>query len=580
MKTGRIANISIVKRVKIHTLGRVLLCLIAAGLFLTSQGILTPVYGANGAGTTSVSLDLREVDLPVFVKFVSDLTGKSFVFDERVRGKVTIVSPREIDVGELYDVFLSILDFKGFTAIPDGNVIKIVPSKEAKQRSGNLFDQTGLMEKEGFVTRLLPLKFTTASEAVKVISPLMSPNGAVNFNSETNTLVITDSPFNMGRLERLVRELDKKPEVGRLKIFVYYLENARAEEMAKSLNDLIARPGFQNPKAVKTGKNRVAIRGSISGPVSISFEKNTNTLIIRALEEDYEVIKDVVEKLDIRRRQVFVEAAIAEISLTKLRELGLEFNFMNSFQSHTLKGVGGTNFGNISTAATGPEGLSQLTGLAVGLVRGTTEFTAGGATAKFLNIGALLRAIESESGINILSTPQLLTTDNQEAEIVVGENVPLVTNKTVTSGGNIQTSIERQDVGVRLKITPHIAEGDFVRLDIYQEISSVEENAAFDPNLVGPLLSKRFARTSVVVKSGETVVIAGLISDDTREIVQKVPILGDIPILGYLFRVKKKQKDKKNLFVFITPRIIKDYSLLTEITEEKEREMKKRGKLK
>lgn len=519
-----------------------------------------------------VSLNLKEVELPVFIKFVSDVTGKSFLFDERVRGKVTVVSPKKIGPDELYRVFLSILDFKGYTALPDGKVIRIVPSKLAKQQGGEVISENVLKAREGFVTRLIPLKFIRVEDVSRIITPLISPNGVISFNADTNTLVVTESSFNINRLVDLVKKLDKKPEVGRLKVFVYYLENARADDISKVLTDLFSKTTRPMPAAQRKGASPpVSITGEITGPISITAENNINALIIRALPQDYDVVKDVIKKLDIRRRQVFVEGAIVEVSLTRLKELGFEFRFLNDFDTETVGGVGGSNFGTIGQATIGPEGLANISGLAVGVVKGTFTFRG----EEFLNIGALLKALESESGVDIISTPQLLTTDNQEAEIVVGENVPLITNKTVTTGGNVQTSVERQDVGVRLKLTPHIAEGDFVSLDIYQEISSVSESAAFDPNQVGPLINKRFAQTSVVVKDGETIVIAGLIKDNTTTIVQKVPFLGDVPLLGYLFRYKKDQKDKTNLLIFITPRIVKEASVLQDIRREKERQIKR-----
>ena len=548
----------------------ILLAIILLQLLLLLPPSSTSVSAKEKKKEIRVSLNLKEVELPVFIKFVSDVTGKSFLFDERVRGKVTVVSPKKIDSDELYRVFLSILDFKGYTALPDGRVIRIVPSKLAKQQGGKVISENVLRAREGFVTRLIPLRFIRVEDVSRIITPLLSPNGVISFNADTNTLVVTESSFNINRLVDLVEKLDKKPEVGRLKLFVYYLENARADDIAKVLTDLFSkatRP--MSPK--RPGAKPVSIRGEITGPISITAENNINALIIRSLPQDYDVVKDVIKKLDIRRRQVFVEGAIVEVSLTRLKELGFEFRFLNDFDTETVGGVGGSNFGTIGQATIGPEGLANISGLAVGVVKGTFTFRG----EEFLNIGALLKALESESGVDIISTPQLLTTDNQEAEIVVGENVPLITNKTVTTGGNVQTSVERQDVGVRLKLTPHIAEGNFVSLDIYQEISSVSESAAFDPNQVGPLINKRFAQTSVVVKDGETIVIAGLIKDNTTTIVQKVPFLGDVPLLGYLFRYKKNQKDKTNLLIFITPRIVKKASVLQDIRREKERQMKK-----
>ncbi|MEE8423214.1 MAG: type II secretion system secretin GspD [Thermodesulfobacteriota bacterium] len=539
-------------------------------LLLTSPAVSQEKQEAQN----TVTIDFKEVELPVFIKFVSDVTGKSFVFDERIRGKVTINSPTPISTNDLYDVFLSILDFKGFTALPDGKVTRIVPSQEAKQRSGNIVTDSSKIIREGFITRLIPLQFLNVSDAQRILTPLISKNGAISFNAMTNTLVITDSPFNISKLVSLISELDKEPLFGEGGIHVYYLKNADAEEIAKVLNELFGkikptRQTARTPKGAATARPVATSGNQVSGPISVTADKNINALIIKALPEDFEAVKSVIEKLDIRRRQVFVEAAIMEITLSRLQELGFEFRSVESFDGSNVTAAGGTNFGGMSTAITGPAGLSTLSGLAVGVLKGTISF--GG--TDFLNIGALLRALQSETGVNILSTPQILTTDNQKAEIVVGENVPIITGQNISTGGNIQTSIERQDIGVTLRITPHINAGDFIKLDIYAEISSLSESVFFDPNEVGPLLNKRFAETSVVVKDKETIIIAGLIKDNKTTKIQKVPVLGDIPLLGLLFRYKKEQIDKTNLLIFITPTIIKEASTLEAIKRKKEKEM-------
>lgn len=532
----------------------------------------SPALGARkNSGPRTVILDFKGVDLPVFIRFVSDVTQKSFVFDERVRGKVTIVSPAEVKINELYEIFLTVLDFKGYTALPDGKVIRIIPSGEAKQSSGEVVTEGVDILKEGFITRLLPLKYLKVKDAVRILSPLISKNGAISFNEGTNTLVITSSPFNIERLVALSKELDKETHVGKKGIFVYSLENADAEELAGVLNDLFSRINpkkqvspVERPKTAKTSLS--AETREITGTVSITADNATNSLLIHALPADYDTIKRVIKDLDIRRKQVFVEAAIMEISFKKLRELGFEFKFLNDLSTGRVQGVGGTNFGTIGSVSSGPEALANISGLAVGVVEGTFSF--GG--KEFMNIGALISALEREDGVNILSTPQILTTDNETAVIVVGENVPVITGQTVTSGGNTQFSIERIDIGVTLRITPHITKGDFIRLDIYQEISSLGESVLFDPNKVGPLIKKRFAETTVVTKDGETIIIAGLIRDNKTILTSKVPILGDIPILGYFFRFTREEIDKTNLLIFITPTIIKEASALKKISKEKE----------
>lgn len=543
--------------------------------FLTFQS--SPALSAQkNSKPRTVVLDFKEIDLPVFIRFVSDITKKSFVFDERVRGKVTIVSPTEIKINELYEIFLTVLNFKGYTALPDGKVIRIVPSAEAKQSSGEvMIEGASLLEKEGFVTQLIPLKYLKTKDAVRILSPLISKNGAISFNEGTNTLVLTSSPFNIERLVALSKELDKETHVGKKGIFVYSLENADAEELAEVLNNLFSKvkpkrqvPPMERPKTAKT--SLPAKTREITGTISITADNATNSLIIHALPADYDTIKRVIKELDIRPKQVFVEAAIMEISFKKLRELGFEFKFLSDFSADRVQGVGGTNFGNIGPVSSGPGALANISGLAVGVVEGTFSF--GG--KEFMNIGALISALEREDGINILSTPQILTTDNKQAEIVVGENVPIITGQTVTTGGNSQSSIERIDIGVTLRLTPHITKGDFVKLDIYQEISSLADSVLFDPNEVGPLLNKRYAETTVITKDGETIVIAGLIRDNKTILTRKVPILGDIPILGYLFRFTKEEFDKTNLLIFLTPTIIKDASTLQKIKKEKEEKLR------
>ena len=310
----------------------------------------------------------------------------------------------------------------------------------------------------------------------------------------------------------------------------------------------------------------------LEGQVTITSDKATNSLIIVASPGDYETIKDVIQKLDIRRRQVYVEAAIIEMSLSKQRELGFEFqaaNLNNLENSNQMKTIGGTNFGNIgNVVANGPVGLASLTGLNVGAVKGTFTFKG----VEYLNIGALLHALQTDGDINVLSTPNILTTDNQKAEIMVGENIPFVTGQSqsaATGGGSILTSIDRKDVGITLKLTPQITSDDNVRLEVYQEISDITVTPWLNPNVVGPSTSKRSASTTVVVKDQQTMVIGGLIRDNVTSSTSKVPLLGDIPILGWLFKFKTTKVEKTNLMIFITPYIIKTEADVAELTKKK-----------
>ncbi len=309
----------------------------------------------------------------------------------------------------------------------------------------------------------------------------------------------------------------------------------------------------------------------LEGQVTISSDKATNALIIVASPGDFETIKDVIQKLDIRRRQVYVEVAIIEMSLNKQRELGFEFQAANLNQldnPNKITAVGGTNYGTIGNVVlNGPAGLAGLNGLAVGAVKGTFRFRG----QEFLNVGALLRALQTDSDVNVLSTPNILTTDNMKAEIMVGENVPFVGSQTqsATTGGVPTYNIERKDVGITLKLTPQITSDDNVKLDINQEISSIIATAGINPNLLGPSTSKRSATTTVVVKDRETMVIGGLIRDNVTSSTSKVPLLGDIPLLGWFFKSKTARVEKTNLMIFITPYIIKNENEAEEITRRK-----------
>ena len=601
------------------------------------------------ANRRAVKVDFKEVDLPVFIRLVSDVTGKNFIFDEKVTGKVTVITPEAVSVDGLYQLFLSVLQFKGYAAVPtDNNLIQIIPLSEAKQNwTEVLSDEKG----QGFVTRLISLTYLNAIDGMRVLTPLVSKNGVIGADFQTNTIILTDSAQNVERLASVLSSLDKEPPRGKGEINVYPLENADAEEVAKNLTTLFAkqpppqpgqppslRVGLTSPVTVTSDKMRNALiivaapedyaaikevigkldvkrrqEGKINvyplenadaeelaktlmalfskplpaqsgqssgqpsglgvtltGPVNVTADKTTNSLVIAAAPEDYDAVKAVIRQLDIRRRQVYVEAAIIEISLSKLKQLGIEFRSVENPTNGSVTPFGGTNFGSIGSAVSGPATLANLTGLAAGVAKGF--FTFGG--TEYLNVAALVTALQTEEGVNILSTPHLLTTDNQKAEIVVGENVPFISAQSQTTGGNLLTNIDRKDVGITLRLTPRVSEGEFVKLDIYQEISALTDQAGFNVNTVGPVITKRYASTTVVAKDGETIAIGGLIKNNVDTVHDQVPILGDIPYLGRLFQYDKKTVDKTNLLIFITATIVKE-TTLGEITERKKKEMER-----
>lgn len=513
-------------------------------------------------GDNYITLNFSNIDIAALVKVMSEFTRKNFILDEKATGKVTLMTPTRISPGEAYQVFLSALEIKGFTAVEDGSIIRIVPTAAIKQ-SGLKVVQDGELMGEGYVTKLLRLEYVNPQELVKTLTPLITKDGTLIAYPATNSLIMTDSVSALRKIEKLIAVMDVPTPTGKGRINVYYLKHASAEDIAKVMQALVARL----PVPPAGGAAQPAGPATIlEGAVTITADKQTNSLIIIASPSDFETMRDVVQKLDIRRRQVYVEAAIIEMGLSKSRELGFEFQAANldKLNNGGTSVVGGTNFGGIGPAmVNGPAALANNNGLALAAVQGT--FTYKG--VEFLNIGALLRALQTDADVNVLSTPNILTSDNQKAEIMVGENVPFKTGQTqnaATGGSSILTTIERKDVGISLKITPQITSEDNVRLEIYQEISSVVESAS--PSQDGPTTSKRSASTTVVIKDHETMVIGGLIRDNVTTAERKVPFLGDIPLLGWLFKFKNTKVEKTNLMIFITPYIIKNEQDAADIT--------------
>ena len=523
------------------------------------------------AGEDFITLNFSNIDIAALVKVMSEFTRRNFILDEKVVGKVTLMTPTKISPDEAYQVFLSALEIKGFTAVEDGRIIRIVPTASARQ-SGLRVMQEGDMKGEGYVTKLIRMNYVNPQEIVKALSPLITKDGNLIAYPATNSLIITDSVSAIRKIERLVSAMDVPTPTGKGKINVYYLKHANSEDIAKVMQALVSRL----PAAPAGGAAPAGPATILEGAVTITSDKLTNSLIIVASPIDYETMKDVIQKLDIRRRQVYVEAAIIEMGLTKSRELGFEFQAanLNKLNDGGTSIIGGTNFGGIGAATVGgPAAFANFNGLAVGAVKGT--FTYKG--TEFLNIGALLRAFQTDTDVNVLSTPNILTSDNQKAEIMVGENVPFKTGQSqnaATGGGSILTTIERKDVGISLKITPQITSEDNVRLEIYQEISNVVESAR-STSQDGPTTSKRSASTTVVIKDHETMVIAGLIRDNVTSTESKVPFLGDIPLLGWLFKYKSTKIDKVNLMIFITPYIIKNEQDAQDITRRKAEALEK-----
>jgi general secretion pathway protein D len=593
-----------------------------------------------------ISIDFNNVDINVFIKFISELTGRNFVVDQRVRGKVTIISPSRISVKEAYKVFESVLEVHGFAAVKAGEVTKIIPSPDA--RSKNI--ETRLKEEaaspeDKVVTQLIPLRYANADEIKRLFAPLISKSSVILSYSPTNMLIITDvysniqrlikvlnaidvagmgqelsviplqysdaskfikildsifqenrksrpqtefstakfvaddrtntlivlaSEVETSRIKRLINMLDRETPRGKGKIHVYYLENAKAEELAKVLQDLPAKKG-STPGPVKAQ--------FISENVKITADKATNSMLIIADKEDYQVVEDIIKKLDVPRAMVYIESLIMEVNVNKEFNLGVQWQAGGK----TLIGNKNAAFGGgfnpeTSIVPTPLITLPNPSGFSLGVF--SEAVTIGGIT--FPNLYAIVNAFKKDQDVHILSTPQILTTDNEEATITVGKSVPFQTRAAVTSTNLVDqySYFEYKDVGITLKITPQISQDRMVRLNISQESTKLDTQSTVSSDR--PTTLKRTIDTTVIVKDGHTVVIGGLIDDSFSDTEFKVPCLGDIPLLGHLFRTTSTGNDKTNLFVFITPRVVKNPAEAKEILDSKKDQIEqiKEGKIK
>ena len=427
-------------------------------------------------------------------------------------------------------------------------------------------------------TALIRLNHVSAVDVAQSLGRLMSDGAAaagqpgsarllIVPDVRSNSLLVrSDNPARIQTLRGLVAGLDVAGAAGG-NIHVVYLRNAEAAKLAETLRGILTGEAPIGPKtASMTGTSPAATASSATSTSSLSgaaggsmilADTATNSLVISAPDVTYNALRAVIDKLDARRAQVFIEALVVEITAEKAAEFGIQWQDLSGIEEGGTNLIGGTNFGrgtgsNIIDASAD---LSTLgSGLNIGVVSGTINIPGVG---EVLNLGALARALESDANANILSTPNLLTMDNEEAKIVVGQNVPFLTGSYALSGTdptvNPFQTIERRDVGLTLKVRPQVSEGGSVKLLIYQETSSLRENTAS-----GVIIDLRSIDSTVLVDDGRIIVLGGLIQDTMQDSVDKVPLLGDIPLLGHLFRTEKRKRVKTNLMVFLRPHVLRD----------------------
>jgi general secretion pathway protein D len=571
----------------------------------------------------TITPNYKDADLGQIVEAVSDITGKNFIVDPRVRAQVTMLSHTPMTPDAFYQAFLAILQVHGFVAVPAGRVIKIIPDANARQVPGDDLPDRISSSSDEIVTEVIAVKNVSAAQLVPVLRPLIPQYGHFTAYPGSNMLIISDRANNVNRIIRIIQRIDQS---GDEEVDVFPLEHASAAEVVRVVNALYpaqAAEGGGGARMVADERtNSVLISGEKSqrlrikalvahldtplesggdtqvrylrfadaeklaaklkeqatvtaattgaqpgatGAAAAQVDKNitiwaepeTNALVITAPPKVMRALSAVIDKLDIRRAQVLLESILVEVSADKTVDLGVNWAVDGSQDSNAVGGfiqpIGGSSIVDLARAINDPSTVTSVpTGLSVGVGRVMGTGT---------NFAALLRALRTDSDNNIIATPQIVTMDNQEAEIKVAQEVPFLTGQYANTGSAVPgvnpfQTIQRQEVGNILKITPSIAaEGDLVILKISQEASNVAANSF---NAVDLVTNKRTITTNVLIEDGGIIVLGGLISDQVTGSEQRVPILGHIPLIGELFKVRNTQKHKSNLMFFIRPKILRD----------------------
>jgi len=628
----------------------------AAGL-LAAIAIALPASGADD----TVTLNFVNAEIDAVVKAVSEITGRNFILDPKIKGTVNIISARPVPKSLVYPTLLSALRLQGVAAIEGNGVTKLVLETDAKMHGSDVGQGGG---GDRLQTQVIILRNESAQQLVNVLRPLITPNNTIAAFPGANALVITDYAENLRRIEKIISSLDQPPagepsmvtlkyasaldvvplinrllgaeaatggaqagdaqqrvtlvadprsnsvmlrsdnpaRAARVKalieqldtpgrpggnMYMVYLRNADASRVAQTLRSLMggggdapaaqsapsmigntlgasspatAQPAAGAPASTANpfaGATAGGAGGMLPGGLMIQADVASNALIIMGPEPLYNNVRAIIERLDVRRAQVFVEALIVEVAADRMAEFGIQWQILQGINKSNVQGFGGTNFGtrdsgnNIISGSLNLGALGQ--GLNAGILNGTVTIPGLGTIT---NLAFLARALEQDAGANILSTPTLLTLDNEEARIIVGQNVPIVTGQyTTPSSSTVQPfqTFDRKDIGIMLRVKPQITEGGTVRLVIYQEVSRIESFST----TTGLVLSKRALESSVIVDDQSVAVLGGLIQDTFSDGSDRVPILGDLPVLGALFRYDARKRQKVNLMVFLKPTVVR-----------------------
>ena len=519
------------------------------GFFILA--LLTGAYPLLGQ---KVSLNFDEVDIAVFLQTMSEITGKSFVVSDKVKGKISFVSSEDVPASKVYPIVLSILEARGFQAVPGkGDIIHIYPAQEALKMSGRIHygTQPHPPGDEGIITHIIPLDYADVNSVINAIRPAFGNDIILTPYTRINSIITSGNPETINLILDMVGYMDTSVPTEKSDIHIYNLENSDAVTMAKTLSTLAS--SIQSRQSQKKQKTPEQEEDFLSDRFNVVANEETNSVIIISAPDDWEKIENIIVELDIKRDQVLVEALILEITLNDDQILGFDWNVLVD------TGVGADVVAGSNTGLMA-EGLQTggLAGLTVGLLSGDLP-----------NVYAILNANKEKTNLKILSTPEIVTVDNHEATIEIGEQIPFLTSSRVDENNNVVQTYDYKNIGITLKLTPHINKNGYITMNINQQIKKIVEGTRA---LENPSVFNREVTSKVTVRNERTIVIGGLIRDDITTSEQKVPILGDIPILGLLFRKEVEQRTRTNLLIFITPHLITDDTQISEITEQKRRQ--------
>ncbi len=595
-----------------------------------------------GADRT-INLDFNNVDITALIKFFSEITGRNFLVDQRVTGKITAFSPTPISVDEAYQVFLNIMEMNGFRVIKSGNLYRIMPDADARAAApikggGDLRPLAAEL-----VTRVIPLRQASAVELGKSLPELLGGQGAVTVYAPSNTLIVTTSaglmekvlavvqevdqglnrpsfrsfslrhanartaaqqidrmmqarsrrgeqdgqaqssfavivgdertgrivvvadPESMSIVERSIASFDLPTTPGKGDMRAIALKFASAEDLATVITNLVGSSGLGGSSSSSSSSSSESTGQAervLVSDVRVVADKASNSLLVAASPRDFDTIRELVTQVDVERRQVYVEAMVVEASTEVTRAMGI------NWYAGGASGIGGTDYlffggSRPSNAGLGAQTLGNTTlvtppsGGSFGVISAPISF----AGMDFTNLNILANFMDSDNRFKILATPQLMTLDNEEASVVVAENIPFLTQSSVGTNSDDRTvqTVDYRDVGITLNILPQVSMNGKINLKVQQIVSRVTSTGIVSDGqvLAMPTTRRREVNTRVVLEDGQTLVIAGLISKETSNETNKVPGLGDIPAFGWLFKSQEKGQSDTNLLLFITPKVVK-----------------------